>query len=97
MTYRTADLDPDYRRDPKTNDYCGRCQRDLKPGQARRWIAYELDTHRVIHPEDFGAATADIMSRRTCLEPVVIDQIGSDCALKVGLEFTWADRPRVEK
>jgi len=93
--YRVANLDPDYRRDPKTADYCERCQRDLAPGQPRRWIAYELDTHDVIHPEDFAGAVVEIRARRTHSAPVVIGPVGLDCARRIGLAFTWPERPEI--
>lgn len=93
--YRTADLDPDYRRDPKTDVWCHRCQKDLKPSQPRRWVAYELDTFDVIHPEDFDKARADIAVRRAAYHgnPILIGPVGTDCARIIGREFTFSERP----
>lgn len=93
--YRTADLDPDYRRDPKTDSWCFRCQKDLKPDQPRRWIAYELDTFDVIHPDDFEVARADISERRAAYhgDAVIVGPVGQECVRKIGREFTWPERP----
>ena len=87
--YRTSFIDPDYRRDPKTDRYCYRCQRDLKPGQPFRYIAYELDRPEAIHADDWEAAKIEIVARRAPhLDAFVIGPVGMDCARKIGLEFT---------
>jgi hypothetical protein len=88
VTYRTKFFDPDYRRYPKTNRYCGVCQRDLKPGQPHRRILYELDTMNAVHGEDWEIATAEITARRTARDPVSIELVGMDCARRLGLEWT---------
>lgn len=92
-SYRFADLDPDYRKVPKTDVWCHRCQKDMKPNQPRRWIAYEIDTFDVIHPEDFQAAKLDITERRAAYKgnPIIVGIVGNDCARKIGISFTKAE------
>lgn len=87
--YRTTPIDPDFRRDPKTVRYCGRCQRDLVDGQPYRLVMYELDRYEAIHSDDWEAAEQDIVSRRLQRgKAVLIEPVGMDCARRIGLEFT---------
>lgn len=83
---RLAQLDPDFRRDPKTEHYCARCQKDFRPGQAVRWVYIEgTDFAAVIHPDDVGQA-----------RPIAAEawhRIGLDCAKIIGLEFSTDQRP----
>lgn len=89
MQYRTKYFDPDYRRDPKTNTYCHRCQRDIKLDQPHRFMAYELDTPNAIHSEDWEIAKTDIENRRMKhLDAFIVGPIGMDCAKKIGIEYT---------
>lgn len=95
MTYRTKFLDPDYRRQPKTNHYCIRCQRDIQPGSEVRWVAFELDhPESVIHPDDLAKAWEHIRPRRAphhhnhCIQ---FEPIGSECVKKIGREWTMVD------
>ena len=89
--YRAKWIDPDFRRNPKTNRFCERCQRDLKPGQPYRLICYELDVMEAVHQDDWEIAQAHITANRTCRDPVCIQPIGMDCARKLGLE--WSREP----
>lgn len=76
MNRRTKDMDPDYRREPKTNRYCVRCQKDIGANQgARRVWTPDGQWHMVVHPEDV-------------IHGDVAHLIGSDCAKKIGLEWT---------
>lgn len=88
MTYRTTFTDPHYHRRPKTLFFCVRCQKDLKPGQPHRFIAYELDTQEAVHGEDWEIARTEITARRKHREPFVVSPVGVDCARRIGLEFT---------
>ncbi len=85
MTIRTAQLDADNRREPKTECYCVRCNKDLKPGQPRRYVAIADSAFaEVIHPDDVvkflnGPDAGGYMGRHP---------VGMDCAKKIGLNFT---------
>lgn len=50
-TIHMSAFDPDFRRNPRTSDYCWRCQKDLKPGQSRRWLTFVTNLD-VCHPAD---------------------------------------------
>ena len=91
------DTDPDFRRTPKTKVYCPRCQRDLKPGEARRYI------HMVQYPDkDFENQLEDGILHpldRSKWIPTKGDMgimpVGMYCAKKIGLEWTF-DESREE-
>jgi hypothetical protein len=84
-TYRTAQLDADNRREPKTECFCVRCHKDLKEGQPRRFVHIEDSSHaRVVHPADTAAfEAADTLHGDMGWFPV-----GMACAKAIGLEFT---------
>ena len=87
--FRTKYLDPDFRKNPKTDSYCIICQRDLKDGQSARLICYELDVYDAIHVDDWEEAADEIKARRAPhLESVVYGFIGGNCAKKLGLDFS---------
>jgi hypothetical protein len=45
-------MDPDFRRDPKTNRYCARCQRDLAPNKVAIPVTVNWDNWEVtLDPE----------------------------------------------
>lgn len=48
---RTAFIDYDARREPKTDCYCCACQRDLKPGQRYRWVHLVSGAPFALHPD----------------------------------------------
>jgi hypothetical protein len=81
MELRTKWIDPDFRRDAKTMCYCEVCQRDLKEGQPRREIRFEIDRYEAIHPDDWDKATETGRAIHAGL-------IGMDCAKRLGLEWT---------
>lgn len=82
MTYRTKFIDPDYRRDPKTNHFCARCQKDLKADQP----------FRVIHQVDGGPFALHVNDEALYTDDggnLGCSPVGMDCARKIGLhEFT---------
>lgn len=81
---RSKFVDYDARPQPKTDRWCCKCQKDLREGQKHRYI-YLDDQMCAIHPEDLparGALSSDFGW----------NLIGSDCARKVGMEFS-ADLP----
>lgn len=69
-------LDYDARRKPKTDHFCIKCQRDLKPGQPFR-IVHVHEGAFAIHPE--GPQPASDVSAYP---------IGMDCARSLGMEWT---------
>ena len=83
-----GDCDPDFRRDPKTNAYCVRCQKDLKPGTPRRYV------HLIgaggggwfLHPDDESKYVPDDGDGGFIA-------IGMDCVKRVGIEWTH-EQPR---
>jgi hypothetical protein len=70
---RTIFLDYDARREPKTDRYCIKCQKDISPGAPARVV--RLVDVMVVHPDDAGAEGEDHL-------------VGIDCAKKLGLEFS---------
>lgn len=75
-------IDPDFRRDPKTDHYCVRCQRDLKPGQPFRMVCLAFEGFYVwdpaIHSVDPTGET-----------DMGLHPVGMDCARKIGIKFTY--------
>lgn len=86
------DCDPDFRRDPKTNLFCWRCQRDLKPEQPKRWIHLINDFSQIVHPDSEAEYVADdnaYPSRTTGKkDDCGFFPVGLDCAKIIGLEWT---------
>lgn len=82
---RTTFLDYDARREPKTDEYCIRCQRDLKQGQRRFHVHLVSGGTRVLHPADETLYEA----RGGLADPGEMGwhPIGADCARLIGMEF----------
>lgn len=78
---RTKCIDPDNRRNPQSNHYCCRCHKDLKPGQPFRMVHLVNGGPFALHPEDESSYVSDGGD-------MLFFPIGSDCARKVGLEWT---------
>lgn len=79
---RTTYLEPDYRKDPNSDIYCCRCQKSLK-GKNYRWvIADPKNNLEVVHPDDLHELGLDINDHAA-------ERIGTDCAKKIGIEFTF--------
>ena len=99
MSYRTSVIDPDYRRDPKTNCYCELCSRDLDPTKDVKWIAFELDKlPEIIHPDDLTVAWIEICSRRSPhlnSDAIQFGRVGPECAKKVEQGFLM-DQAKME-
>jgi hypothetical protein len=72
-------IDYDARPQPKTNRFCCKCQKDLKPGQPHRY-AHVDDQMCAVHPDDILERGADASDYGWLL-------LGMDCAKKVGLEW----------
>ena len=78
--YRTVYLDPDFRRDPKTNCFCCVCQKDIKGGP--RFFARLLD-HGITagHPED------EHMVPEGLEHDLGTHPVGNECARRIGREW----------
>lgn len=83
---RTAQLDADNRREPKTDFFCIRCHRDINPGQPHRWVRpTDWSFASVIHTDD---VTSEVISATERGEYPGAFPVGMDCARKIGLDFT---------
>ena len=80
--YRTATLDYDARRQPKTNRSCVRCQRDIAPTTTIRRV-HVVGEYFLLHPADEGRFRMAGSPQDTGWF-----LIGFDCAKRVGLEWT---------
>lgn len=80
ISYRKTYLDPDYRKDPKTDLFCCRCQKDIKT-KTHRVVHLIEGGMWILHPEDEHLYESD---NGDC----GWFPIGNDCAKQVGLEFT---------
>lgn len=76
-------VDYDARRQPKTDRWCSKCQKDLKPGQPFRNV-YLDDQMCAIHPED-------LTDRGVIESDYGWKLLGMDCAKMLGLEWTTPD------
>lgn len=74
------EVDPDFRRDPKTDVFCWRCQKDLKPGQPRKWVHIINGGIDLLHPDDEDQydRIANAASDLGCFP------VGMDCARRIG-------------
>lgn len=79
--YRTKFLDYDARPSPKTEFFCVRCQRDIKPGAPHRLVHLVDGGYMILHPEDESKYRDD-------RGDLGLHPIGMDCARKIGLEWT---------
>ena len=87
--FRSKWMDPDFRRDSKTDRFCVICQRDLAEGHAAREVRFELDRFEAIHPEDWDIAALQIAEHRAAhLDAFQKGLVGMDCARKLGLEWS---------
>lgn len=77
--YRTKFLDYDARRDPKTNVFCVRCQKDIK-GEPKLHVHLVDGGPFVLHPEDENKYVDDGGD-------LLFHPIGSCCAKILGMEW----------
>lgn len=98
QAFRSKWVDPDFRRDPKTDLYCFVCQKDLKKGF--RYLGHAImGATEVVHPDDRQIADRELPSE----DNLGLLPVGSDCAKRVGLEWfieaTPADQrePRIRE
>lgn len=85
MTYRTKPLDPDNRPNPRTDLYCVRCNRDLKPTAKRFCVHVVAGGAQVLHPEDEEAW----LQAGPHDDDLGVLHIGRCCAKTLGMEWTW--------
>ena len=83
--YRAVQFDPDFRKDPKTEHFCARCQKDIVPGRPTAMV-YVTDTSMAecCHPEDLDLLLPTIRAG----EQHGWVEVGSECARRFGSEFT---------
>src|SRR5690349_616698 len=84
---RARYLDPDFRRDPRTNHYCCACQKDLKQGRPYRRAMVAYSGFYVIHPDQWAEAPSAPPYCGHAAE-AEIRPIGLDCAARLGLDWT---------
>jgi hypothetical protein len=97
-------VDPDFRKEPKTENYCARCQKDIKVDQPYRLVHLLDGGFYILHPEDEAAFQAGAEVRAEHDGAVLVNDVrvgergdlgeakfGMDCARKLGLEWS---RPR---
>lgn len=82
--YRSRQLDPDFRRDPKTDCFCALCQKDIK-GDPDYYAHFAYGCVEAIHPDDRDIANAIIPAG----DNYGILPVGTDCARKIGLDFVY--------
>jgi hypothetical protein len=83
--YRTTNIDQDTRKQPKTDRFCVRCQRDIRPGTAARVVHLVDGGPFALHPGDEDKYPPN--------SPGDLGAwlVGPDCAETIGLEWTRAE------
>lgn len=89
MRDRVKYTDPDFRRRPKTALFCYQCQKDLDPASAHR-LVYVVDGMNALHP-------GDAAGRVKGPNDLGWLPIGSDCAKRLGLEWSAPPEAAVAK
>lgn len=88
-------IDFDARRDPKTKRWCIMCQKDIKPEAKARFVQF-VDIGGgpyAIHPDDVEYIKSGILTLPANAVRHEDQVIGTDCAKKLGLEWTIAEVP----
>lgn len=75
-----SDMDPDYRREPKTEFFCALCQRDIKNKNTACGIHVVEGGNSICHPGDSHLYEGD---SGDC----GIYYVGPECAKKVNKEY----------
>ena len=81
--------DPDFRRDPKTDQWCAICQKDIR-GTPTSYI-HLVNGCMALHPDDEENYTPGVDGEDYGFQPV-----GPDCAQRLGKEWTHASKPAQE-
>lgn len=79
--YRIKEIDYDARREPKTNRFCVRCQKDIKPTSPARTVHLVDGGVFALHPDDESKYISDNGDQGAWL-------VGMDCARIIGMEWT---------
>lgn len=77
-------LDPDYRREPKTDCYCRLCQRDIKDRSKAKWVHEVEGGGWICHVEDdpkYDGTPGDLLWF----------PVGPECAKKVPVGYLSSD------
>lgn len=85
--YRTTFIDYDARREPKTDRFCVRCQKDIKTGSPARVVHFVDGNVMALHPED-EALYAQVVNKSG---DGGMWLLGMDCARIVGLEWSVSE------
>ena len=81
MNYRTIYLNPNYIKEPKTNSYCVRCQKDIKETSRFRMVHLVDGGLQVLHSADESNYVSD-------QGDLYFHKVGIECAKILGLEYT---------
>jgi hypothetical protein len=93
-SFRYKWIDPDFRRDPKTDCYCARCQKDIKGGEPIYYAHMIEGCHSTVHPDDKEIADREVPQD----DNYGLLPIGPDCAKIIGLDFVYtAEKAAVVK
>jgi hypothetical protein len=84
QNFRTKPLDPDFRRDPKTDCFCALCQKDIK-GEPRFYAHMIYGCFEAVHPQDREIANATLDDT----ENFGLLPVGPDCAKAIGRDFVY--------
>jgi hypothetical protein len=76
---RTHYLDPDFRRTPKTNQFCAICQKDIKEAGLKKAVKIYLNDgcFSAVHPDDIGELKVK----------VITGIVGAECKKNIPAEF----------
>ena len=78
--FRTVFLEPDFRREPKTDCFCCVCQKDIK-GEPRFFARIVHAGASAVHPDDW------ILVPEGHPDDYGVHPVGNDCARRVGREW----------
>lgn len=82
MKMRTKEFDGLYNNpQPKTDRFCARCQKDIRPATPARAIHLIAGGSTILHPEDESLYTPDGGDLGAHL-------LGMDCARRIGMEWS---------
>lgn len=89
---RTAFIDFDARRDPKGEDWCIMCQKDLNGTYDTVHVYLDEAAPYAVHPDDINYVKNGILTVKG--EDLGIQKIGKDCAKKLGSEWILKSQPK---
>ena len=83
-SYRTTFIDYDARREPKTDRFCVRCQKDIRPDSPARVVHLVDGSTNALRPED----EAKYKQEGNQAGDQGAWLLGMDCAKQIGLEWS---------